>query len=186
MTTLSELPTNLPIPLDDGACNHLEGMRLPNISLTSTSGEEINFFSLTGLTVIYIYPMTGRPNVSLPDGWDQIPGARGCTPQACSFRDHYEELNKFNAAVYGLSTQSTSYQQEVVERLHLPFNLLSDESLKFTMDLSLPTFEVEGKTLIRRITLICDNGAIFKVFYPVLPPDQSARNVIDYLDEQVA
>ena len=184
MSSLSELPTDLPVPVDDGACNHLNGMSLPDLSLASTKGGEVNISSLSGLTVIYIYPMTGRPDIPLPDGWDQIPGARGCTPQSCSFRDNYEELNRLNATVYGLSTQSTSYQQEAAERLHLPFALLSDESLKLVEVLSLPTMAVENKTLIKRITLICNNGIITKVFYPVFPPDQSANVVIDFLNEQ--
>ena len=181
MTSISELPTELPVPVDDGACNHLTSMSLPHLSLASTKGGEINLSSLSGLTVIYIYPMTGRPDTPLPDGWDQIPGARGCTPQSCSFRDYYEELNQFNATVFGLSTQSTVYQQEAAERRHLPFALLSDEGLKLAEALSLPTMEVEGKTLIKRTTLICNNGVIKKVFYPVFPPDQSASEVINYL-----
>ena len=181
MTSLSELPTDLPEPVDDGACEHLTGMKIPDLSLASTRGDEINLSSLCGLTVIYIYPTTGRPDTRLPDGWDQIPGARGCTPQSCSFRDHHDELRKLNAEVYGLSTQSTAYQQEAAERLHLPFALLSDEGLKLVEKLSLPTMEVEGKTLTMRTTLICDNGMITKVFYPVFPPDQNANEVINYL-----
>lgn len=141
-------------------------------------GGEVNLSSLSGLTVIYIYPMTGRPDTPLPDGWRQIPGASGCTPQSCSFRDHNEELNQLNATVFGLSTQSTVYQQEATERLHLPFALLSDEALKLAEALSLPTMEVEGKTLIKRITLICNNAVIKKVYYPVFPPDQNANEVI--------
>jgi peroxiredoxin len=184
MTTLSELPPDLPIPIDDGACDHLEGTSLPNLSLASTKGGEINLSSLSGLTVIYIYPMIGRPDTPLPDGWDQIPGARGCTPQSCSFRDLHEELSKLNATIFGLSTQSTSYQQEAAERLHLPFVLLSDESLKLVEALSLPTIDVENKTFIKRITLICNNDIITKVFYPVFPPGQGASVVIDYLNEQ--
>lgn len=184
MTSLSELPTDLPMPADDGACNHLNAIHLPDLSLASTKGGEVNMSSLLGLTVIYIYPMTGRPDVPLPDGWDQIPGARGCTPQSCSFRDHYEELSRLNTTVYGLSTQSTSYQQEAAERLHLPFALLSDEALQFSKALSLPTMDVEGQTLIQRLTLICKDKEIKHVFYPVFPPDQSASEVIKYLSEQ--
>ena len=128
--------------------------------------------------------MTGRPDIPLPDGWDQIPGARGCTPQSCSFRDHYEELSRLNTTVYGLSTQSTSYQQETVERLHLPFALLSDEALQFSKTLSLPTMEVEDQTLIKRLTLICKDKVIKHVFYPVFPPDQNANEVLNYLSGQ--
>ncbi len=186
MASLSELPADLPVPVDDGACNHLNGMSLPNLSLASTKGDEVNISSLSGLTVIYIYPMTGRPDIPLPDGWDQIPGARGCTPQSCSFRDHYEELSRLNAAVYGLSTQSASYQQEAAERLHLPFALLSDEALQFSKTLSLPTMDVEGQTLIKRLTLICKDKEIKHVFYPVFPPDANADQVIEWLHQQKA
>ncbi len=186
MASLSELPADLPVPVDDGACNHLNGMSLPNLSLASTKGDEVNFSSLSGLTVIYIYPMTGRPDIPLPDGWDQIPGARGCTPQSCSFRDHYEELSRLNATVYGLSTQSTAYQQEAAERLHLPFALLSDEALQFSKTLSLPTMDVEGQTLIKRLTLICKDNEIKHVFYPVFPPDANADQVIEWLHQQKA
>ena len=186
MTTLSELPKDLPVPYDDGACAHLQGMHLPELSLASTHGELITLSTLTGTTVIYIYPMTGRPDTPLPVGWDQIPGARGCTPQSCSFRNHYSELHSLNAQVYGLSTQATSYQQEAVERLHLPFALLSDESLELVKALSLPTLQIEGKTLIKRITLICENGKIVKVFYPVFPPDKNAKDVISYLKKKKA
>jgi peroxiredoxin len=181
MSLLSELPDDLPIPIDDGACNHLTGMTIPEVTLASTQGVKVNLSSLSGLTVIYIYPMTGRPDTPLPEGWDKIPGARGCTPQSCSFRDHHEELKQLGAEVYGLSTQSTAYQQEAAERLHLPFALLSDEGLNLVEKLSLPTMEVEGKTLTKRTTLICDNGVITKVFYPVFPPDQNANEIINYL-----
>jgi peroxiredoxin len=184
MTKLSELPTDLPIPEDDGACNHLLGMNLPNLSLTSTKGNDVNVSQLNGITIIYIYPMTGRPDIPLPDRWDQIPGARGCTPQSCSFRDHNEELSKLNATVYGLSTQSTPYQNEAAARLRLPFALLSDDNLKFANALSLPIMEIEGKTLIKRITLICDGKEIKHVFYPVFPPDLNAEQVIEWLRSQ--
>jgi len=181
MTSLSELPTDLPEPVDDGACDHLTGMKIPDLALASTQGGEINLSSLCGLTVIYIYPMTGRPDMPLPEGWNHIPGARGCTPQSCSFRDHHEELKHLGAEVFGLSTQSTAYQQEAAERLHLPFALLSDEGLKLVEKLSLPVMQVEGKTLMMRTTLVCDNGVIKKVFYPVFPPDQNVNDVINYL-----
>jgi peroxiredoxin len=186
MTTLSELPTDLPVPVDDGACNHLIGMSLPDLSLISTKGGEVNMSSLSGLSVIYIYPMTGRPDTPLPDGWDQIPGARGCTPQSCSFRDHSEELKKLNATVYGLSTQTTAYQSEAAERLHLPFALLSDEALQFSKALSLPTMDVEGQILIKRLTLTCKDREIKHVFYPVFPPDANADQVIEWLHQQKA
>lgn len=181
MSTLTELPDDLPVPVDDGACDHLTGMVLPQLSLASTHGKTVNLATISGLAIIYIYPMTGRPDTPLPDGWDQIPGARGCTPQACAFRDHHEELMQLGTVVYGLSTQSMLYQQEAAERLHLPFALLSDEALQLVDALSLPTIVSAGKTLIKRITLVCKDGVIVKVFYPVFPPDQNASAVIDYL-----
>lgn len=181
MTSLPGLPNDLPIPVDDGACEHLAGLKLPDLLLPSTKGGAVNLSSLKGLSVIYIYPMTGRPDIPLPEGWESIPGAMGCTPQACSFRDHYTELAEFDASIYGLSTQSTLEQQEAAERLNLPYALLSDEALTLADKLSLPTMEVEGKTLIKRITLICDNGVIKKVFYPVFPPDQNVNEVISYM-----
>ena len=171
----------MPRPVDDGACDHLLGMYLPDVTLASTQGDEVNLSLLRGLTVIYIYPMTGRPGVPLPDGWDQIPGARGCTPQACAFRDHSAELKQLNARVFGLSTQSGAYQCEAAQRLHLPFALLSDTSLAFATKLTLPTMDVEGQTLIKRMTLVCDGRKIVQVFYPVFPPDASAKQVINWL-----
>lgn len=178
---IHELPPDLPVPVDDGACAHLTGMRLPSIPLRSTSGAQVDLAQLPGRTVVYCYPRTGRPDQEIPKGWNEIPGARGCTPQSCAFRDHYQELQALDARVYGLSTQTTEYQQEAVERLHLPFELLSDANLAFTHALQLPTFEVEGMTLIKRLTLIIDDGRIEKVFYPVFPPDKNAQEVIDWL-----
>lgn len=186
MTNVMELPPDLPAPMDDGACDHLAGILLPDITLPSTRGDQVSLASLQGVTVLYIYPMTGRPGIPLPDGWDQIPGARGCTPQSCSFRYHYGELQRLGVEVYGLSTQSTSYQCEATERLHLPFALLSDEALEFVSALDLPTMEVEGMTLAKRVTLVCDDDRIKKVFYPVFPPDQSADQVLAYLTSERA
>ncbi len=131
--------------------------------------------------MVYIYPMTGRPGIPLPDGWDSIPGARGCTPQACSFRDHYAELKSLTTDIFGLSTQTSDYQQEVRNRLHLPFQLLSDSSLQLRDSLRLPTFTVTGKVLYKRLTLIVDGGQIKKVFYPVFPPDRNAGDVLAWL-----
>ncbi len=179
--SLANLPDDLPVPVDDGGCDNLPGMQLPDLLLSATNGSDINLSDLSGTTIIYIYPLTGRPDTPLPDGWDQIPGARGCTPQSCSFRDHHKELQKLNVNVFGLSTQATAYQQEAVERLHLPFLLLSDELLKFVRSLSLPTMEIQNMTLIKRLILICHDNIISKVFYPVFPPDQSARMVLDHL-----
>lgn len=181
-----ELPQELPIPKDDGACDHLPGMQLPSVFLKSTSGDTVDLSELTGTTVVYCYPMTGRPERALPDGWDEIPGARGCTPQSCAFRDHHEEIRALGARVFGLSTQDTDYQREAAERLHLTFDLLSDEDLKFATALRLPTFEVEGMTLLKRATLIIEDGRIEEVFYPVFPPQESPRQAIQWLSERAS
>ena len=179
---LYELPKDLPVPQDDGACNHLTGINLPSIALRSTRGREVDLSALGGTTVIYIYPRTGRPDREMLPGWNEIPGARGCTPQSCAFRAHYEELKRAGAAhVFGLSTQDSDYQHEAAERLHLPFELLSDEKLAFARALKLPTFEVAGMTLIKRLTFIARDGVIEKVFYPVFPPDQNAEQVLSWL-----
>lgn len=177
------LPAGLPVPVDDGACDHLPGMQLPSVPLRSTAGTLVDLATLPGRTVVYCYPRTGRPNEAPPAGWDEIPGARGCTPQSCAFRDHYQELQALGARVFGLSTQTTDYQREAVERLHLPFALLSDADLTFTRALRLPTFEVEGITLIKRLTLIISDGRIEQVFYPVFPPDRNAAEVIVWLSK---
>jgi peroxiredoxin len=180
----SELPSNLPIPVDDGASDRLLGKSLPNVILASTSGNQINLADIKGRIVLYCYPMTGEPGVELPADWDLIPGARGCTPQSCSFRDHYQELQALNAQVYGVSTQETSTQLEAQQRLHLPFELLSDLDFKLTTALQLPTFEVENKQLLKRLTFIAQTGTIIKVFYPVFPPAQNAQDVIDWLKQE--
>ncbi len=178
-----ELPDDLPVPEDDGAADHLPGMRLPPIPLPSTAGEVVDLSTLPGRTVVYCYPMTGRSDRSLPTGWDEIPGARGCTPQSCSFRDHHAELRALGANVLGMSTQDTEYQSEAATRLHLPFALLSDAELVFAGALGLPTFEVEGMVLLKRLTLVIDDGRIEKVFYPVFPPDRSAEEVVEWLED---
>jgi len=176
------LPADLPVPDDDGAARHLTGMRLPSLPLAATDGAKVDLAKLSGRTVVYIYPRTGRPGVPTPEGWDAIPGARGCTPQSCSFRDHFAELRSLGVAhLFGLSTQDTDYQREAVDRLHLPFVILSDAELQFTRALSLPTFEVTGMTLLKRMVLIIDDGIIAKVFYPVFPPDASAAVVVGWL-----
>jgi peroxiredoxin len=177
----SNLTNDLPVPEDDGACNHLTGKNLPDLELDTTDGRPINFSTVSGYVVIYIYPMTGRPDVELPDGWAQIPGAMGCTPQTCSFRDHYEEIKRLNSVVYGLSTQTTEYQKEAADRLHLSFPLVSDADLKFISSLSIPTMKAAGMILGKRVTLIANNGVIEKVFYPVFPPGENAEQVIAYL-----
>jgi len=176
------LPPNIPVPEDDGATRHLTGIKLPDLALPATSGGPVNLSKLKGRTVLYIYPRTGVPGQALPTGWDTIPGARGCTPQSCSFRDGFGELKRLGVAqFFGLSAQDTAYQQEAATRLHLPFPILSDEKLAFTRALRLPTFSVDGMTLIKRMALVIDDGTITKVFYPVFPPDKNAEEVITWL-----
>lgn len=181
--SLHELPEGILMPVDDGACDHLPGMRLPPVALPSTSGEPVDLSSLLGKTVVYCHPRMGRPDENLPRGWDEIPGARGCTPQSCAFRDHHAELQTLGVRVFGLSTQDTGYQREAVERLFLPFEILSDEGLGFAKVLDLPTFEVEGLPLIKRLTLVIRDGRIERVFYPVFPPGENAGEVIEWLSE---
>jgi peroxiredoxin len=181
MTNLNQLPTDLPIPQDDGSTNHLKGLKLPNFSLNATNGKAINLADIKGKLVVYCYPMTGQPNVALPEGWDQIPGARGCTPQSCSFRDHYQELQELGAEVLALSVQSTEYQKEMVDRLHLPFQVVSDVNYQFQKALNLPTFVAAGMKLLKRVTLIANNGVIEAVHYPIFPSDSDPSWVIDYL-----
>lgn len=176
-----ELPEDPPVPEDDGAADHLPGARLPSVPLATTAGNVVDLSALDGRTVVYCYPMTGRPGRTLPQGWNEIPGARGCSPQSCSFRDHHAELRDLNARVFGISTQDTDYQTEAAERLHLPFELLSDEELKFTVALGLPTFEVDGMGLLKRLTFVANDGLIEKVFYPVFPPNKNAEEVIEWL-----
>lgn len=180
MQNLVNLPQDLPVPYDDGACNHLPGKAIPSCRLDSTQGSPVNLAEVPGWLVIYCYPMTGQPDKPLPDGWDQIPGARGCTPQACSFRDHYDELQQFEVQIFGLSTQTTEYQHEAASRLQLPFALLSDAKLQFTSALSLPVFETSGMRLNKRVTLIAFNGVIRKYFYPVFPPDKNIDQVLEW------
>jgi peroxiredoxin len=178
----TQLPDDLSVPVDDGAARHLAGMKLPDIALQATDGTRVSLAWLPGRAVVYVYPRTGRPGQELPTGWDAIPGARGCTPQSCAFRDHFAELTALGVThLYGLSTQDTAYQREAADRLHLPFPLLSDADLKFAKALNLPTFAVDGMTLIRRMALVIDDGKIAHVFYPVFPPDKNAEEVIAWL-----
>ena len=182
MQTLNDLPDGLPVPEDDGAARHLPGMALPAMGLSATDGRTVELSSLTGRTVLYVYPMTGQPGTALPEGWDEIPGARGCTPQSCAFRDHHAELKAAGAShVFGLSTQGTGYQQEAAERLHLPFSLLSDAAHGFGEALALPSFMVDGMRLYKRMALIIDDGVIAHCFYPVFPPDRNAADVLAWL-----
>jgi peroxiredoxin len=181
----TQLPDDLPAPQDDGAARHLIGMRLPDIALAATDGARVNLSKLPGRTVVYVYPRTGRPGQALPAGWDAIPGARGCTPQSCGFRDHFDELKRLGVnALFGLSTQDSAYQREAAERLHLPFAILSDEDLKLARAMRLPTFTVDGMTLIKRMAWVIDNGVISHVFYPEFPPDRSAAEVAGWLARQ--
>ncbi len=172
----------LPVPKDDGAARHLIGLRLPSITLAATGGRAVDLSRLAGRSVVYAYPRTGQPGAANPDGWDMIPGARGCTPQTCAFRDHFAELTRLGVAhVFGLSTQDTAYQKEAAERLHLPFAILSDADLRLTRAIRLPTFETSGMVLHKRLTMVIDDGRITHVFYPVFPPDRNAADVVAWL-----
>src|SRR5580698_10394065 len=176
------LPPDIPVPTDDGRARHLAGVMLPDVALVATDNSRVNLSKLKGCTVLYIYPRTGVPGVDAPPGWDDIPGARGCTPQSCSFRDHFAELKALGVAyVFGLSTQNTDYQSEAAQRLHLPFPILSDAALKFAGALNLPTFSAAGMTLLKRMALVIDDGTIAKAFYPVFPPNKNAEEVIAWL-----
>jgi len=176
------LPPDLPVPADDGAAAHLKGMVMPHVALPSTSGRLVDVGALgPGRTVLYVYPRTGRPDRGVPAGWDSIPGARGCTPESCGFRDHFAELTALGAGVFGVSTQDTDYQREAVHRLELPFELLSDSRLELTRAMRLPTFQFEGDTLLKRLTLIVLEGRVEHVFYPVFPPDRHAEEVVRHL-----
>lgn len=174
--------SKLPVPEDDGAARHLSDARVADVALPSSAGGDVSLAKRPGRTVLFIYPMTGTPGVALPDGWDAIPGARGCTPHTCAFRDLHAELTAAGAAaVFGLSTQTLPEQQATVERLHLPFPLLSDAGLALARAMRLPTMQVDGKTMIKRMALIIDDGTIAHVFYPVFPPDRNAADVLAWL-----
>jgi len=180
---LLRLPEGLPVPVDDGAASHLPGRAMPALSLPATDGRQVALDALgSGRTVVYIYPRSGRPGVPMLPGWDATPGARGCTPESCAFRNLYADLQAAGAAqVFGLSSQPTDYQAEAVDRLHLPFAMLSDEHLALVDALGLPTFTADGAALYRRLTMIITDGVIEHVFYPVFPPDQHAQEVLDWL-----
>ncbi|MDB5174182.1 MAG: peroxiredoxin [Phycisphaerales bacterium] len=177
--------SKIPAPQDDGGAKHLPGAMLPSLPLRATDGTTIDVSALPGRVVVFAYPRTGRPGVANPDGWDMIPGARGCTPQTCAFRDHFQELRRLGVArVFGLSTQSPAGQLEAAQRLHLPFPILSDENLTLARAMNLPTFVTNGMTLLKRLTLVIDAGQIAKVFYPVFPPDRNAGEVIEWLSSR--
>lgn len=184
MTSSVEAPdwASIPAPLDDGAARHLAGARMASVPLRATSGDMVDLSARPGRVVVYAYPRTGRPGVENPDGWDMIPGARGCSPQSCSFRDHFAELRALGIDhLFGLSTQDPDYQREAAERLHLPFAILSDERLDLTRAMNLPTFEASGMTLLKRLTLVISDGVVEHVFYPVFPPDRNASEVAEWL-----
>jgi peroxiredoxin len=177
--------SKIPAPADDGGAKHLVGMRIPPLDLLATDDTSVTLSALPGRIVVFGYPRTGEPGkIGLVDDWDMIPGARGCTPQTCAFRDLFAELKAAGAAhVFGLSTQDNAYQTEMASRLHLPFPVLSDEKLLLTRALKLPTMEVAGLTLIKRLALIIDDGRIAHVFYPVFPPDRNAGDVLEWLKD---
>ena len=172
----------LPRPEDDGAADHLPGMVLPDLPLASTDGAEISLGLQSGRVVVFCYPKTGQPGTEMPEGWDEIPGARGCTPQACAYRDAMEQLTEAGVdRVYGLSTQDTDWQVEAKERLHLPYPLLSDVRWHLTEALALPTFDAEGERLMKRLTMVIEDGTITHVHYPVFPPDKDVEWVLSKL-----
>jgi peroxiredoxin len=173
------LPDDLPAPMDDGAADHLTGMRIPHVPLLATNGEMIDIAAIAGTVVVFAYPRTGQPGVDpLVPEWDEIPGARGCTPHTSGYRDLYAKFVEHGAAVFGLSTQDSAYQRELAERIHVPFPILSDEWLALTNALRLPTMDIAGLTLIKRIAWIARNGVIERVFYPVFPPNRNAETVL--------
>jgi peroxiredoxin len=183
VTDLNQLPPGLPVPEDDGAASHLPGQPAPHLALRASSGQSITLDRLgPGRTVLYMYPLTGRPGTDLPEGWDNIPGARGCTPEACDFRDHYQDLLDAGAShVFGVSSQDGDYQQELIERLRLPFPMLSDPRLSLAGALGLPTFQAGGMTLYKRLTFVIRDAVIEHVFYPVFPPNEHAQQVLAWL-----
>ena len=179
---LLTLPEDLPVPIDDGACDHLEGMRFPSLALPATDGTRVDLSTLPGLSAVFVYPRTGQPGVPpLIPNWNEVPGARGCTPQACGYRDLSTEFAALGCRIFGLSTQTTDYQRELVARLGLPFPVLSDAKLELVRALSLPTFDAAGQALIKRMAWVIEDGRIVKVWYPVFPPDENAAQVMDWL-----
>jgi peroxiredoxin len=182
-----QLPVDLPVPEDDGAAEHLPGTVMPPITLSATTGETLDLATVGDpLAIVYVYPMTGTPGVALPEGWDQIPGARGCTPESLGFSSRYQELAELGATVFGLSTQTPAEQAEAAIRLALPFPLLSDSGLALAEQLRLPVFTAGGSTRYRRLTLVLRAGRIEHVFYPVFPPDRHAAEVLAWLREHRA
>ena len=185
MQDYTSTPKDLPVPVDDGAADHLLGTRLPALLLPSTQGGLVDVSALSGYVVLFCYPMTGQPGVPLPPGWDEIPGARGCTPQNLAYRDHHTELSELGAQVFGLSTQATAYQQEMAERLHLPFAVLSDEDMALTNAMRLPTFHTAGMHLLKRLTLIIHDQQVKAVKYPIFPSNSDAAWAVNWLRSAV-
>ena len=179
------LPDDLPVPEDDGAANHLQGMEMPDVSLPATDDTTVDLQELPPRTVIYVYPLTGRPDKDvIPDGWEAVPGARGCTPESRGFRSHYDELRDNGVGeVFGLSMQTSEYQREARDRLHLPFEMLSDAERELTTELDLPLFTIEGDEYLKRLTLIVTDGRIERVFYPIFPPDEHASEVLEWVQD---
>jgi peroxiredoxin len=183
--SLHQLPSDLPIPVDDGAADHLVGLEVPELRLDSSEGPVDLAELATTLAVLYIYPATGVPGRPSPDGWDAIPGARGCTPESCAFRDHAGELADLGARVAGLSAQPLEVQIEFAGREHMPFPIVADAALRLRDALALPIFEFAGTTLYKRVTLVLEAGRVTHVFYPVFPPDQHAAEVVAWLRAQI-
>lgn len=178
------LPAALPVPEDDGAADHLPGLQLPSLRLASTQGGLDLAADASRLLVLYVYPRTGRPGVEPPEGWDEMPGARGCTPQSCGYRDHGDQLRELGARVVGVSAQSIDEQREAAERLRLPHAVAADPELQLAGSLGLPTFDFAGLRLYKRLSLVAENGRISKVFYPVFPPDENAADVVAWLAQR--
>lgn len=182
-TEFSRLPSDLPVPVDDGAADHLTGSAVPDVALPSTQGGELSLADAArGLLVVYVYPRTGTPGMAAPEGWDDIPGARGCTPQSCAFRDAQQELARHGASLIGISTQTAAEQAEFAQREHIPYPLLSDHELVLADRMRLPTFQAGGLQLYKRLTFVAQAGRIVKLFYPVFPPDRNADEVLAWLD----
>jgi len=186
MKDLSKLPDNLPIPIDDGACDHLLGAPIPSVPLIAASGDTVDLGATPGTVVVYFYPMIGRPDSPPLVGWNDIPGARGCTPQSCAFRDHYTELKRLHAKVFGVSAQPLEDQKEAKARLGLPFELLNDSGFALTEAMRLPTFEYDKLRLVKRLTVVAIDNIIEKVFYPVFPPNRNAEEVVEWLGSNKA
>jgi peroxiredoxin len=183
----TSLPPDLPVPEDEGGADHLEGSAVPSLTLAATTGGSANLAAMSATRLVaYVYPRTGSPGEPSPTGWDDIPGARGCTPQSCAYRDSLAEFDRLGASVVGVSAQTSAEQDEFAAREHIPFPLLSDPGLQLASESRLPTFDVDGMTLYRRLTFIAENGVVVKTFYPVFPPDRNAAEVLAWLDAHLA